>query len=90
MTRKRFVKLCMAKGFSRNEANKCARSGIAFGCTYQILLDMYPACEAVAGAINRLRELVVEMIPSIIQGIVELAPELVTNPPEDPDNSQQL
>ena len=37
MTRKRFVKLCMARGYSRNEANELAREGVAIYGSYSAL-----------------------------------------------------
>ena len=35
MTRKRYVKLLMAQGYSRNEANRSARYAVAEGGSYQ-------------------------------------------------------
>lgn len=37
MTRKRFIKLCMARGYSRNEANELAREGIETYGAYSVL-----------------------------------------------------
>lgn len=39
MTRKRFVKLCMAKGWARNDANLLA-SGIHFAKTYERIYNV--------------------------------------------------
>lgn len=54
MTRKRYIKLLMADGFSRNEANIAAREVVESGCTYQDDYEQYmrdrlaPLAEGVA------------------------------------------
>lgn len=65
MTRKRFVKLCMARGYSRNEANEMAREGIGTCGSYSELFvimlmcssDFHKEfCEAVQYAVDRIQE----------------------------------
>lgn len=40
MTRKRFIKLCMARGYSRNEANALAREDIEAYGAYSVLFTV--------------------------------------------------
>lgn len=87
MTRKRFIKLCMSKGISRNSASEIATTGIALGYTYESLLD---AQSTMTDAINKMCDLIVEAIPTVIQALVDMVPELVTEISENPDILQQL
>jgi hypothetical protein len=82
MTRKRFVKLLMADGYSRNHANSIAREAIADGCTYefQLLLlrvgNNFPdvAFPELKYAIAKVVDEIKEILPTIINAIVELFP----------------
>lgn len=85
MTRKRFVKLLMAEGYSRNKANSLARETIAGGCTYefQLLLlrlgNNFPdvAFPDLKYAFGKVAETLVEIIPTIINAIVEVFPAAI-------------
>ncbi len=56
MTRKRFIKLCMAQGFSRNEANKEATECREFGYSY---LDFYKRNERIAQTAVRIADRII-------------------------------
>lgn len=63
MTRKRFVKLLMSRGYSRNEANSKAQAAVSAGVTYdrgyfavQIEAGDSDALEAVQAVCERLAE----------------------------------
>lgn len=65
MTRKRFIKLCMARGYSRNEANELARESIEVYGAYSVLfmitlLGSYEFCEAFSEAIRTAASIVEE------------------------------
>ena len=65
MTRKRFIKLCMARGYSRNEANELAREGIEAYGAYSVLfmitlLGSYEFYEAFSEAIRTAASIVEE------------------------------
>lgn len=53
MTRKKFVKLLMAEGYSRNSANLLARQVVAKGVSYQ---KGYQAATAVSRIAKKFRE----------------------------------
>ena len=59
MTRKRFVKLCMANGYSRNSANRIAEGVRAKGRTY---------AEG-AAAVRALKKLEVSLSPALAETI---------------------
>ena len=86
MTRKRFVKLLMADGYSRNDANSIARETIAEGCSYgKKHLDlwtqrMFPFPDATL-YLDRMKkiidigiEAITEALPSVIQAVCEMIP----------------
>lgn len=59
MTRKRFVKLCMANGYGRNAANRIADAVVADGKTYA---EVYKALSAV-------KKLTATIIPAISEAV---------------------
>ena len=82
MTRKRFVKLLMADGYSRNKANSIARETVADGDTYgsrywylqfgnQFPDVSFPELKA---AFGEMKEMLMEIIPTVLNAIVELFP----------------
>lgn len=96
MTRKRFIKLLMACGVSRNDANKEARAAVSRGIPYDsrcsyILCEkcgLLPAgwLESVGDAIERLSQIIndmihtiVEAIPTIIEAITATLPQVIAN-----------
>ena len=62
MTRKRFVKLLMAKGYSRNSANGVAEAVRANGKTY---VEAYKAVKATVDITQIISETVVKLYESI-------------------------
>lgn len=84
MTRKRFVKLLMADGYSRNKANSIARETSAEGVSYSIkyvCLWVVNACPDVTGmtnaAIEKMVDVIVDVIPCVVQAIMNLIPAVV-------------
>lgn len=75
MTRKRFIKLCMAIGYSRNEANAMAerarRYGMSYAARWELVMDfrVSPAVEFITGLAQGLRE----TIPGIVEAASKLA-----------------
>lgn len=65
MTRKRFVKLCMANGYSRNSANRIADAVVADGKTYA---EVYKALSAV----KKLTAAIVPAVSETVQRIIEV------------------
>lgn len=82
MTRKRFVKLLMAQGYSRNKANRIARETVADGYTYtlQIVLlrvgNNFPdiTVSELKNALGKVVDAITEIIPTVINTIAELFP----------------
>ena len=82
MTRKRFVKLLMADGYSRNKANTIARQTVADGDTYEFRLlllrvgNNFPdiALQDLKEAFGRVADKIIEIVPMIINAIAELLP----------------
>lgn len=82
MTRKRFVKLLMADGYSRNKANSIARETVAGGNTYELQLlllrvgNKFPdfPLQELKEAFDKVADLIKEIIPTIINAIVEAFP----------------
>lgn len=65
MTRKRFVKLLMSRGYSRNEANSRARAAVSAGFTYdcayfavRVETGESEALEAVQAVLDRIVQVV--------------------------------
>ena len=84
MTRERFVKLCMARGYSRNEANLMASAAVSGGRDYEhaytcvLINDGYPeAVEAAQRAIKELVEAVNRLIPTICEAISVAIPQII-------------
>ena len=80
MTRKRFVKLLMADGYSRNDANSIARDTSAEGWTYSLkyyflqAVNSFPEITVMpTRTIVKMVDLIVETLPSMIQAIIDLA-----------------
>lgn len=80
MTRKRFVKLLMAEGYSRNDANSIARDTSAEGWTYSLkycclgVVNSFPEITVMpTRTIVKMVDLIVETLPSMIQAIIDLA-----------------
>lgn len=82
MTRKRFVKLLMADGYSRNQANSIARETAADGYTYDFQLlylrvqNDFPdfSLKELKSAIKKIADAIIEIIPTVISAIVEAFP----------------
>lgn len=82
MTRKRFVKLLMADGYSRNKANSIAKQTAADGDTYGSRYwylqfgNQFPdvAFPELKAAIGEVTEMLMEIIPTVFNAIVELFP----------------
>lgn len=56
MTRKRFVKLLMARGYSRNDANQAALTAISNGHTYEGVYFAVRVNDGDAEAVEAVRE----------------------------------
>lgn len=67
MTRKRFVKLLMACGVSRNTANQEAREAVSRGVSY----DKRMVDDAV--------RIIAECIPTIVEAINAAIPQVIAN-----------
>ena len=67
MTRKRFVKLLMARGVSRNTANQEAREAVSRGVSY----DKQMVDDAV--------RIIAECIPTIVEAINAAIPQVIAN-----------
>lgn len=82
MTRKRFVKLLMADGYSRNKANSIAKQAIADGDTYGVRYwylqfgNQFPdvAFPELKEAIGEITDILKEIIPTVFNAIAELFP----------------
>ena len=82
MTRKRFVKLLMADGYSRNKANSIAKQTVADGDTYGSRYwylqfgNQFPdvAFPELKAATEEVIEKLMEIIPVVFNAIVELFP----------------
>ena len=72
MTRKRFVKLVMGRGYSRDEANSKARAAVSAGVTYE---QAYFAVRCEDGDSEALEavQAVCERIAAAVQSITEAA-----------------
>lgn len=73
MTRKRYVKLLMAHGVSRNVANLCAQEVVEEGVSYQ---EDYDAQAKTLGLINsskEMREIMLRWSQSITEAMAEVA-----------------
>lgn len=84
MTRKRFIKLLMSRGYSRNEADLIASAAVSGGRDYEhaytcvLINDGDPeAVEAARRAIERLAEAVNRLLPSILEAITAALPQIV-------------
>lgn len=82
MTRKRFVKLLMADGYSRNKANRIARETVAYGDTYRLRLlllrvgNEFPnvALPELKAAFDKVVDMMAKILPTVINTIAELVP----------------
>ena len=85
MTRKRFVKLLMADGYRRNEANGIARKTSADGEAYARQLvylrvgNNFPdvSFPELKVAIEKVADMIKEIIPTIINAIAEIFPVVI-------------
>ena len=84
MTRKRFVKLLMAEGCSRNEANDWAKD-VAEGYYYDELYCLYCAMPCVNDAlgqisrsIDSLIQCICDLVPVLVQTITEMLPVVIS------------
>ena len=84
MTRKRFVKLLMADGCSRNEANDWARD-VAEGYSYVELYRLYRAIPCINDAIGslshsieRMVQCICDCVPILVQAITEVMPTVIS------------
>lgn len=78
MTRKRFVKLLMSRGYSRNEANSKAQAAVSAGVTYdgayfsvrveagdsELLEALYAVCDRIAAALRSVAAAAVKVAQS--------------------------
>lgn len=83
MTRKRFVKLLMADGYSRNEANDLA-ADVNEGFSYDKLYCIHCAMPQIGDICGRLKtdieaavERICELIPTIVETIVQTITEML-------------
>ena len=80
MTRKRYIKLLMAQGVSRNDAQGCAREVVAAGISYQQDYDEFIAYAGMfdkaetsyKDAIAAIRRMVDEGLPAFIEAIEKM------------------
>ena len=87
MTRKRFVKLLMSRGYSRNGANQAALTAISGGHTYEgayfairvndgdpeAVEAVREACECIAQAAELVSRAIMEAVKKAIDGLPSLA-----------------
>lgn len=81
MTRKRFIKLCMARGYSRNEANELAREGVELYGAYSVLFVVTLAgssgfYEAFSAAIRIAAGIVREVCGRLLDEVVRIKKSL--------------
>lgn len=83
MTRKRFIKLLMAEGYSRNEANELAMD-VDEGFSYDELYCIHCAMPQIIDIIGRIKPAIealvkgiCEVIPTVVQIITEMLPVAV-------------
>lgn len=83
MTRKRFIKLLMAEGCSRNEANEWAMD-VDEGFSYDELYCIRCAMPQIIDIIGRIKTTIetfakgiCEVIPTVVQAIMEMLPVAV-------------
>lgn len=72
MTRKRFVKLLMGRGYSRDEANSKARAAVSAGVTYGQAYFAVRVEDGDSEALKAVRAVCVE-IAAAVQSITEAA-----------------
>lgn len=72
MTRKRFVKLCMARGHSRNEANLRAEAVVRAGVTYENGYFAVRLDDGDSEALEALQEACIKIVQGI-KAILEAA-----------------
>lgn len=75
MTRKRFVKLLMADGYSRNEANTLAADARSCGLKYS---NAYKAESAISAAKLNLKDIDFSAICDAIRNLVEFAVDIAS------------
>ena len=100
MTRKRFVKQLMSIGYSRNEANKEARTavsdGVSYGSRYLFILlqksGLVPAYLSETGGdtIIRLYQKMDDVIRTIIEILPSVVEAIVANIPQVINNIERL
>ena len=77
MTRKRFVKLLMAEGYSRNSANDIADEVLADGFTYAEAYDhiarILPLVQAMAGPLWDAAQKAADALSRVARAVVEAA-----------------
>lgn len=87
MTRKRFVKLLMSRGYSRNEANQAALTAISGGHTYEgvyfavrvndgdpeAVEAVRKACERIAEAAALVSRAIMEAVKMVAEGLPSLS-----------------
>lgn len=87
MTRKRFVKLLMAEGYSRNEANEMAKDALE-GYSYEVSYLVHSALRKNSDLISelgsklysfaaKLAQAITEVLPSLIEAIVAGLPDVI-------------
>ena len=81
MTSKRYKKLLMARGISRNEANACAREIVEDGDSYQLDYDRMVAFETflpgdnyaeMGESVRRACDAIAEAAPGIIEAVARV------------------
>ena len=75
MTRKRFIKLLMADGYSRNDANTLAADARSYGMMYS---NAYNLEHKLAGAKLDLKKVNIDAMVDAIRNIVDVASQVAT------------
>lgn len=92
MSRKRFVKLLMSRGYSRNDANTEAREAVSRGIPYDsrclyILCEkcgLVPAgwLESIDDAVERLSQRISDMVRTIVEAIPTIIEAITATLPQ--------
>lgn len=75
MTRKRFIKLLMSHGVSRNDANKAAREVAGGKISYKEQFELI--AEDVRKVVDLSVSFLNEMLPSVVEAITAVIPQLI-------------
>lgn len=100
MTRKRFVKMLMSQGYSRNDANEEARTAVSRGIPYDSRY-LYIICkkwclvptgwlESIDDAVERLSQRISDMVRTVVEAIPTIIEAISVTLPQVIANIERL